>query len=91
VVETHRDVTSTTRAGVRAQSTVAAKRPRDSLVERDLRFSTNPQLQEAFVNSSGKIRLGMVLEELDTLAGTISVALTRTHTHARGEREMCLT
>jgi hypothetical protein len=56
------------------------KRPRDSLVERDLRFSTDPKLQEAFVNSSGKIRLGLVLEELDTLAGTSPhPALQRTH------------
>lgn len=55
-------------------STAKAKRPRDSLVERDLRFSTDPRLQEAFVNSSGKIRLGMVLEELDTLAARVGYA-----------------
>jgi hypothetical protein len=54
------------------------------LVERDLRFSTDPRLQEAFVNSSGKIRLGMVLEELDTLAGTLRMTTrTRPHTHHR--------
>ncbi|KAN0064085.1 hypothetical protein ACQY0O_003249 [Thecaphora frezii] len=60
-----------------APSEVAAellkpKHMRDSYVELYLPFSEDPELLEKYIATSGLIRLGKVLEDLDTLAGNIS-------------------
>ncbi len=51
------------------QLALQPKRPHDSLIEKVLPFSGDKKLQSDFVNSFGKIRIGLILEELDTLAG----------------------
>ncbi|PWN48734.1 Thioesterase/thiol ester dehydrase-isomerase, partial [Violaceomyces palustris] len=48
------------------------KRMHDSYVELSLPFSKDPELLERYIATSGLIRLGKILEDLDTLAGAIS-------------------
>ncbi|PWZ00405.1 Thioesterase/thiol ester dehydrase-isomerase [Testicularia cyperi] len=48
------------------------KRMQDSYVELYLPFTEDPELLERYIATSGLIRLGKVLEDLDTLAGNIS-------------------
>lgn len=45
------------------------KRMQDSYVELYLPFTEDPELLEKYIATSGLIRLGKVLEDLDTLAG----------------------
>ena len=45
------------------------KRMQDSYVELYLPFTEDPELLEKYIATSGLIRLGKVLEDLDSLAG----------------------
>lgn len=56
------------------------KRMQDSYVELYLPFTEDPELLEKYIATSGLIRLGKVLEDLDSLAGGIS------YQHALGGR-----
>lgn len=56
------------------------KRMQDSYVELYLPFTEDPELLEKYIATSGLIRLGKVLEDLDSLAGNIS------YQHALGGR-----
>ncbi len=56
------------------------KRMQDSYVELYLPFTEDPELLEKYIATSGLIRLGKVLEDLDSLAGSIS------YQHALGGR-----
>ncbi|KAJ1036119.1 hypothetical protein NDA18_000262 [Ustilago nuda] len=62
------------------ESMLKPKRMQDSYVERYLPFSQEPELLEKYIATSGLIRLGKVLEDLDSLAGAIS------YQHALGPR-----
>lgn len=44
----------------------------DSYVEEFIRFKSNPQVKEDYLNYYGGIRIGKILEDLDALAGSIS-------------------
>lgn len=44
----------------------------ESYVEEFLRFKSNPQVKEDYLNYYGGIRIGKILEDLDALAGSIS-------------------
>ncbi|CAO1621445.1 unnamed protein product [Parajaminaea phylloscopi] len=48
------------------------KRMHDSYVELQLPFTSNGELLEKYIATSGKLRLGMVFEDLDGLAGDIA-------------------
>ncbi len=43
--------------------------PNDSYVIKRLALSTDPKLRELFANPLGEIRFGLLLEELDAMAG----------------------
>ena len=55
--------------------------PSSSLVKLDYPFSTDETLRSVYVNPWGKIRIGNVLEDLDSLAG--SVAFRHSHRHGQ--------
>ncbi len=64
------------------------KRMQDSYVELYLPFTEDPELLEKYIATSGLIRLGKVLEDLDSLAGgseyptrSASFLPHATHTH----------
>ena len=48
------------------------RRPRDSFVRVHLPLSTSPQLRETMVNARGYLRVGRLLEELDSFAGVLA-------------------
>ncbi|ETS61503.1 hypothetical protein PaG_04250 [Moesziomyces aphidis] len=62
------------------ESMLKPKRMQDSYVELYLPFTEDPELLEKYIATSGLIRLGKVLEDLDSLAGGIS------YQHALGGR-----
>lgn len=62
------------------ESMLKPKRMQDSYVELYLPFTQEPELLEKYIATSGLIRLGKVLEDLDSLAGGIS------YQHALGPR-----
>ncbi|SNX88049.1 related to acyl-coa thioester hydrolase [Melanopsichium pennsylvanicum] len=62
------------------ESLLKPKRMQDSYVELYLPFTEDPELLEKYIATSGLIRLGKVLEDLDSLAGSIS------YQHALGGR-----
>lgn len=51
------------------ESMLKPKRMQDSYVELYLPFTEDPELLEKYIATSGLIRLGKVLEDLDSLAG----------------------
>lgn len=51
------------------------KRMQDSYVELYLPFTEDPELLEKYIATSGLIRLGKVLEDLDSLAGSSKSSL----------------
>jgi acyl-coenzyme A thioesterase 9 len=55
-----------------------SKRPRDSFIEHVLPFATDQKLRENFVSSFGQVRFGLILEEMDSLAGRVG------YKHAEG-------
>lgn len=55
-----------------AQSTLVPRRMHDSYCEITLPFASNPQLLESYTNASGGIRTGLLMEHLDSLAGSIA-------------------
>jgi acyl-coenzyme A thioesterase 9 len=48
------------------------KTPKDSCIEKVIALSTDHRLREMFVNNWGEVRIGLVLEELDRLAGAVA-------------------
>lgn len=55
------------------------KTPVDSMIEKRIELSKNLKLRELFINNWGEVRVGLILEELDRLAGAVS------YKHALGE------
>ncbi|KAE8215366.1 hypothetical protein CF327_g1337 [Tilletia walkeri] len=54
------------------ESMLAPKPMSDSYVEMYLPFSSSPSLVEKYIATSGLVRLGMLFQDLDTLAGACS-------------------
>ena len=50
----------------------STKSMQESYVEEFLRFKSNPEVKEDYLNYYGDIRIGKILEDLDALAGSIS-------------------
>jgi len=48
------------------------KSPKDSVVKKVLTFSSDEKLRESYLNPLGELRFGLILEELDSIAGRIS-------------------
>lgn len=42
----------------------------DSYTQMDLLFSQDPDLRESYVGSSSKVRMGRLMEDFDSIAGT---------------------
>jgi hypothetical protein len=57
------------------------KTPNDSFIEKVLHFSTNKQLRNSYINHFGHLRVGLILEDLDRLAGAIA------YKHVLGEEK----
>lgn len=55
------------------------KTPDDSKIEKRIELSKNIKLRELFINNWGEVRIGLILEELDRLAGAVS------YKHALGQ------
>ncbi|CAD6930900.1 unnamed protein product [Tilletia controversa] len=55
-----------------SESMLAPKPMSDSYVEMYLPFSSSPSLVEKYIATSGLVRLGMLFQDLDTLAGACS-------------------
>ncbi|KAF8870642.1 Thioesterase/thiol ester dehydrase-isomerase [Gymnopilus junonius] len=55
-----------------SQATAAPRRMTDSYTELVLPFTSSPQLLEQYLNASGGIRTGKLMEHLDSLAGSIA-------------------
>jgi acyl-coenzyme A thioesterase 9 len=54
------------------EASLPARRIHDSYSEITLPFGSNPELLEEYVNPTGGLRTGMLMEHLDSLAGSIS-------------------
>lgn len=50
----------------------AVKSVSDSKTEKVIALSKDPHLREAFINNWGEVRVGLVLEELDRVAGAVA-------------------
>lgn len=48
------------------------KTPKDSFIEKILRFSTDKRLRDCYINHFGHLRVGLVLEDLDRMAAAIA-------------------
>lgn len=48
------------------------KTPDDSRIEKRIDLSKNNKLRELFINNWGEVRIGLILEELDRVAGAVS-------------------
>ncbi|KAF0852608.1 mitochondrial acyl-CoA thioesterase [Andalucia godoyi] len=59
-------------ATVASSSGVSGKRPSDSWRELQLPFSTDVAMRQFYMNPYGDIRVGMLLEDLDSMAGLIA-------------------
>ncbi|KAI0656279.1 Thioesterase/thiol ester dehydrase-isomerase [Cubamyces menziesii] len=55
-----------------AQNPLVPRRMHDSYCEIRLPFASNPELLENYTNASGGIRTGLLMEHLDSLAGSIA-------------------
>lgn len=76
----HDEVTAQPTSSELPEAMLKPKRMQDSYIELYLPFTEDPELLEKYIATSGLIRLGKVLEDLDGLAGTIS------YQHALGGR-----
>uniref|UniRef100_V5EPH4 Acyl-coa thioesterase n=2 Tax=Kalmanozyma brasiliensis (strain GHG001) TaxID=1365824 RepID=V5EPH4_KALBG len=76
----HNEPTTQSTSSELPPSMLEPKRMQDSYVELYLPFTEDPELLEKYIATSGLIRLGKVLEDLDSLAGGIS------YRHALGGR-----
>jgi acyl-coenzyme A thioesterase 9 len=53
-------------------STITTKTPKDSFTEKLLRFSSDEGLRTSYINHFGQLRIGLILEDLDRLAGAVA-------------------
>lgn len=79
-MQQHSDVAPQSASSELPEALLKPKRMQDSYVELYLPFTEDPELLEKYIATSGLIRLGKVLEDLDSLAGGIS------YRHALGGR-----
>ncbi|ORZ37575.1 HotDog domain-containing protein [Catenaria anguillulae PL171] len=61
-----------TAAGARRPRHLVLKHMKDSYIEGELPFKSNPHVREEYVNFYGSIRIAKLLEDLDAMAGSIS-------------------
>jgi acyl-coenzyme A thioesterase 9 len=64
------------------QRILPPKSPKDSFIQKTLRFSTDKRLRDCYINHFGHLRVGLILEDLDRMAGAIA------YKHVLGEKEI---